>query len=805
MYLSLEEIRLLDDAIKYFEVGFRTYIAKGLIAKYPTRELYKTAICGKKDNFRGEDIILSSKISSNLDGLSQQSKINSVYELLVETVQNTSIDDKQEVKKNGFLVISELISLTYIFGTDIFSELLLAFNSREEYMYLAEEYRVVRNNIEHPGANISTFFYFEVNRFIMKALPCINDAYFWFASKEELRKKLDSLTVSINNSIHIVHNLSNLPKQKYKFVCRTKETDLIKTYLQGNEYGMGRMHYILISGFGGMGKTALIIEVIMQMIRDYNNGKTRDNRWFDFILFFTAKEEVLDVGEKDEIEKYSIKSQISSLDDIKIELKRNLGTDNLQGINKKGLIVIDNFETLPDDEKTKINNYIIYESKQEVQFVITSRNDEHVDTNYQLQLKAFSENDGIDFIDKYIDENNLNIDLNMEEKRRLVLLCKGNTIVLVLSLNRIARGVQLNQVDSELATIGSETISNIVSFMAKNSFDEIYKQFTGSEEEINRILQILILYEDPIDKYSLKYLSETELVFVDKVVDALVSGLILEQHREEFAINEFARTYLLIKFKPNKIDFVRKQNAVMEYKRKLSHRKSALVDCRNRNPQIDSLLREWQPNNIIDELAILEAFEAYNHFGVGRFVNGRHKLSRNYQISNINDYFKKIEETSTHPYIYAQKARIILPLLKLRNVNKKELVNSLEDSFEKTIISVEMQYTNIKGTLSYASILRELGRFYLENVEKPDYEKAANNSEKAREIYLQINHQDKYLYFTDYNLLRAYSGLYERTKDKIYLTEIKALINEIQDAGVMKSQRINEEVRKMKEKYAKFF
>lgn len=797
MYLSKEEIRLLDDIIKYFEVGFRTYIAENIISKYPTKELYENAIQTKKINYKGEDIILSGKISSNLEQLSKSAKVNSIYALLTETkdvCDNKSDLKIKEEKSNCFLIISELISLTYIFGTDVFSDLLQAFKTREEYMYLAEEYRVVRNNIEHPGANISTFFYYEVNRFIVKALKCIDDDFFWYGSKEKLKKKLDFLTTSVNNAIHIINNLANLPKQKYKFVCRTKETELIKTYLQGNELGMGRMHYVLISGFGGMGKTALITEVIMQMIQDYNNGYIRENRWFDFILFFTAKEEVLDVDGNNKIEKFSIKSQISGLDDIKEEVLLYLGTDDLQTIDKRGLIIIDNFETLSESEKEKINNYIIYNSKQEIQYVITSRNDEHVDTNYQLQLKAFNVEDGIDFINKYIEENNLYIQLSLDEKKRLVSLCKGNTIVLVLTLNRIHRGIELNQIERELASIGSETINNIVSFMAKNSFDEIYKQFDENEEEINRILQILILYEDPIDKYSLKLLSETDLDFVDKVVEALCSGLILEQHREEILINEYAKTYLIIKFKPNRIEFIKKQNTIREYKRKLSHRKSSLLDCRKRNPQIDNLLKEWQPNNIIDELAILEAFEAYIYFEVGKFDRGERKPIGRYRLKNINEYFAKIEETSTHPYIYAQKARIILPLLKLKSANKEELTECLEDSFERTIISVETQYTNIKGTLSYASILRELGRFYLENLEVPDYEKAANNSEKARDIYIQNGAKDKYYYLTNYNLLRAYEGLYGKTKDKIYLSEIDKLSEEILLAKNMGLSKIQKEI-----------
>lgn len=59
-------------------------------------------------------------------------------------------------------------------------------------------------------------------------------------------------------------------------------------------------------------------------------------------------------------------------------------------------------------------------------------------------------------------------------------------------------------------------------------------------------------------------LSETDLDFVDKVVETLCSGLILEQHREEILINEYAKTYLIIKFKPNRIEFIKKQNTIRE-------------------------------------------------------------------------------------------------------------------------------------------------------------------------------------------------------------------------------------------------
>lgn len=783
MYLSKEEISLLDSSIKYFEVGYRSYIAENIINLYDTVDKYRIAVIDKKGNYCGDSVILSGKINSVLNNLSQETQIKKIYTLLGETKRNCNakitVNIKTE-KKDAFLVVSEIISLTYIFGAELFSDMLQKFNSREEYMYLAEQYRNTRNNIAHPEASISSLNYLEVSRFISILTNFLDDKFFWYASKDELYKNLDSLTISINNSLRIINNLSMIPKQKNKFVCRTNEIKTIKTYLTGNEMGMGRMHYILISGFGGMGKTALISEVIMQLIKDNNNKLLKENRWFKFILFFTAKEEVLDVEDaNNKINTFKLKSQISSLDDIKCEITKYLGTDDLLSYSQNGLIVIDNFETLPETEKQKINNFIIYESNQDIQYVITSRNNDYIGTNYQLQMKTFNETDGCEFIEKYLEENALLIELTELEKKKLITLCKGNTIVLVLSLNRLSRGVDLRIIEKELISIGSETINNIVSFMSKNSFDEIYKQFSNNENDIDRILQILVLYDDPIDKYSLKVLSETELVFVDQVVDALILGLILEQHREEVLINEFAKTYLLIKFKPNSIELIKKQNLIANYKRDLSMKKNKLLDCRERNPQIDNILKEWQPNNIIDELAILESFEAYIQFNVGRVDKRRERPRSNYNLKTINNYFSKIEETSTHPYIYAQKARLLLPLLKTRNDGKNEIRVCLEDSFEKTIISVETHYTNIKGTLSYASILRELGRFYLEGVLNPNFEKAANNSEKARDIYIKLNTKDLYYYFTLRNLAMSYMGIYSKNNEKIYLSEARKLWEEI--------------------------
>lgn len=88
---------------------------------------------------------------------------------------------------------------------------------------------------------------------------------------------------------------------------------------------------------------------------------------------------------------------------------------------------------------------------------------------------------------------------------------------------KVSQGIELATIEKELLSIGSETVNNIVSFMSKNAFDEIYNQFKEQEDDIERILQIMVMYDEPIDKYSLMVLSHTDMLLVDEVVNSSAS------------------------------------------------------------------------------------------------------------------------------------------------------------------------------------------------------------------------------------------------------------------------------------------
>ena len=104
MYLTREETKLLDEALKIFEVGFRSYIADKIILSFNTIDKYRNSVNNKKNTYKGESIILSEKIIAVLNDFSRESKINKIYRLLSETKNNC---DKKEIvniktdKKSG--------------------------------------------------------------------------------------------------------------------------------------------------------------------------------------------------------------------------------------------------------------------------------------------------------------------------------------------------------------------------------------------------------------------------------------------------------------------------------------------------------------------------------------------------------------------------------------------------------------------------------------------------------------------------------------------------------------------------------
>jgi len=146
---------------------------------------------------------------------------------------------------------------------------------------------------------------------------------------------------------------NTLPSQPY-FFGRAKELEIIKSALSHESRTWGA----LIDGPGGIGKTALAIKAAHDAPAEL----------FERKIFITAKVRELTAEGEAKLTDFTRPTYLAMLD----ELGKELGADGLEKLapderpnelrlalaGKKALIIFDNLETLPEDERTRLFQFL---------------------------------------------------------------------------------------------------------------------------------------------------------------------------------------------------------------------------------------------------------------------------------------------------------------------------------------------------------------------------------------------------------------------------------------------------------------
>lgn len=130
-----------------------------------------------------------------------------------------------------------------------------------------------------------------------------------------------------------------------------------------------------IWGHGGVGKTACIQNVCLNKF----NGIERE---FSYVVFLSAKDRMLDPKTGEIIEIKNLRSYEEIIDSIiAVVFDENSKGENIEykeerifNITSKVLLVIDDYETFPDNEKEKIQEFINHLNIDYFKVVITTRN-----------------------------------------------------------------------------------------------------------------------------------------------------------------------------------------------------------------------------------------------------------------------------------------------------------------------------------------------------------------------------------------------------------------------------------------------
>lgn len=758
MYISTEAIQKLDEIVKSFEVAYRSKIASSLVSQYPAVGDFSLAINKVALSQANSTTIFSKKFKSKADKIAKE--VGSYYKR-IEDCYNAYLT---KVYDNKVPYLSEILDYVSLFFNQCFQSLANNFATIEEFNLFSSKYLNVRNSLSHPASEpIKTQDARDVVSFILIQLKNIESDKFWYVSSKIIETKCDELLKIFDDSIIKIHNLDEVSFPYNKIVCRDAELELLRTWLLGKEENYRKSGSVVIYGYGGVGKTALILEFIYKLVKDINDRKIITP--YDFIFFFTSKEESLQIKQTTgEAYISSMQKQISSFVDFQEKLNKELSDGNILSIAKsKGLIVLDNFETLSDSDRLNFFEFI-RQMPRTIQFVITSRNEEICED--KLPLKEFKDiRLGVKFINEYILANEIKLKFLFldHHKQELVQLSKGNTLIIVLIIQQLSIDSNLNQALTDLRSVEASNMEIIADFMYKNAIQKTIDELSSSGKHPIEILKIISLYGEVIDLYSISSLSSLNISEVESICNTFTSRLVLNKIGESFEANEFANKFILLKYLPNNIEKADLLKRINTYRRQLAEKLKNLEASQKREAGLRVIMSDWKPKHIIDKIAIAESYTLFAEYKtIGNDPNIRYK-----KVNSILKQFDEIEKKTSHPYIKFQIARFLVEVDKTEpnKIKREEFRIKISKSYEEAIIAATFYHSYIVNTKSFASINWKYGLF-CDSVQ--DSANAAKYMEDAIEIFRRIKKLDKTYYQVMADLSFVYLKLYSKTTESKY-------------------------------------
>jgi len=240
---------------------------------------------------------------------------------------------------------------------------------------------------------------------------------------------------------------STLPKQEY-FFGREKELKIISNAIAPESRTWGA----LIDGPGGIGKTALAIKAAHDAPADL----------FERKIFITAKVRELTAAGEAKLTDFTRPTYLAMLD----ELGKELGADGLEKLapddrpnelrlvlaGKKALIIFDNLETLPEDERTRLFQFLS-RLPEGNKAIVTSRRRTDVDARI-VRLDRLSHDEAMQLIGELAKKYPRLQRASKEEHEKLYAITQGNPLFIRWIAGQLGReGSQLRTIEEAVVFI----------------------------------------------------------------------------------------------------------------------------------------------------------------------------------------------------------------------------------------------------------------------------------------------------------------------------------------------------------------
>jgi LuxR family glucitol operon transcriptional activator len=294
----------------------------------------------------------------------------------------------------------------------------------------------------------------------------------------------------------------NLPQPDYeRFVGRKNELKQIRQLLL--PYPKSRHFVITIDGIGGIGKSALALEVADSYRRHFD--KLPEDERFEAIIWATAKQNIL-TGEgiiprpqsfrtlEDIYNTIAVTLEREDIIRVRIDEQDNLVRQILT--QQRTLLIIDNLETV-DDERVMS---FIRELPAPTKTIVTTRH--RLDVAYPIRVTGLTEDEGLQVI---ADEANLkNVNIDEEQAKQLFNRTGGIPLAIVWSVAQMGFGYGIETV---LTRLGQPS-SDIAKFCFEGAVERI------RDHSSFKLLLALSLFTSNASREALGYI--TDLAELDR-------------------------------------------------------------------------------------------------------------------------------------------------------------------------------------------------------------------------------------------------------------------------------------------------
>lgn len=781
MYLTIRQHDAFRTLLMGFEIPFRTHISKVITSSFSTDVDFESAMFAK-------NALLSPSspqfLKSTLAKACKQHTLKDAYHKFETAVSSTDeiITTDIEIPMVGALNL-----VTFAF-TESFNDLYALFGSYSAYCTIAELYRYCRNKLDHPGCRtLEDSHLVPVLSFVKDICLFLDDSCFLQKAKAQLIAEVNALQQRKSINPVQIHNFSDLPYDKTRIVCRDTEIEKIKEFIYGKPDDLRKQHSLCIYGYGGVGKTALVIETIKQIVRDLQDQTTLNEYVPQYILFFSAKKRKLSLAsETGKIVEQGMHHHFETAEELVDLIHSSLGIETLRKYHEDGLIIVDNLETLSFEERQKVKTFIETKTPSEMQFILTSRNSEEYEANFKLA--GFEAAEGKNFIHTYAEENALDITLSDQDTTELLSLAKGNTLVLVLCLRQLSGklltiGTLKTEFSSSnawkaLRSILSKTPSNtyevVGEFMYKDTFEHIESAFSENAGLFHKVLKVFaVIQSDSTDINTICLLTGESYPNVEAVIDILCSFLILEKKDTQYALNSFAEKYIVGRFLPDAETYNRLSTEITSRQNQVKNSLEQLKQDMILRPSLAKIMNDWLIISDIDRITAAKMYRLYSTVKESCENFGRFKFDGVYE--EFNKECAEAESVTAHPYVKYQKARI---LQRIDNSNildfkhKDAIIKGFSDAVY-AIKTIEL-YSSIQQTKSYASLLWLFGQ-YLSDMH--DLQAAIRYLEESKDSFETQKNTDQEYYQCVTKLGHVYLNYYleDRASRIMYLRRARTL------------------------------